>query len=179
MTRTFADYLHKTGGKEPKEVVSANEYVPEISGKFAASKNITRQQEHPEHKITLRGLSLEAALDSDVFGEEAENARCETCNLDMLRDGGTECEGCGGFFGRHGKGRNNCWRNHNCGKLITLNGFLVKEGDILVYPSHSDEFTVLKTEGTWIKGGHARGLRHRGRHEMPIIPRLMSHKEAS
>lgn len=114
-----------------------------------------------------------------ILGDEAERAVCENCGISMDRDDGIECEGCGAFFGRHGRGRAGCWTNHKCGKLVTKTGFLVKDGDVLVYPESRDEFTVIKMEGTWVKGGYARALRKRGQHEMPIIPRLMIHKETT
>lgn len=197
MGKTFGDYLRENGGKEPEKVVPADDCKVTIETVIDAFAKPHWRCESPDHNEDT-GCSNPECFKHDpappeweeyvkeadklwdkIIGDEAELARCENCQIDMLRDRGVECSGCGGFFGKHGKGRNGCWTNHNCGKLVTAAGALVKMGDILVYPSHADEFLVIRMEGTWAKGGHARGLRRRGDHEMPIIPRLMYHKETS
>ena len=110
---------------------------------------------------------------AEILGEEAEIGQCEFCGKEAELDTGTICEGCGGFFERQ-----ICFRNHvNCNVLVTRDGQLVHIGDELSYPSHGDVFTVIEMQGTWAKGGYARGRRHRGEHEMPIITRLMQRKE--
>lgn len=200
--KTFGDYLREQGGKEPEKVIPTDECVLDaIKNAVARNKEIDSLVQKlidrgeaitAENVNNLHGLSPKEAVmnqlieqqllyeeDSVILGEEAEYALCETCQVSVPVDSGVMCEGCHEFLADHGKGRNNCWKNHNCGKLVTSVGRVVKEGDTLVYPSHADEFTVLYTEGTWVRGGHARGKRKRGAHEMPIIPRLMYHKEAS
>lgn len=190
MGKTFGDFMREQGGKQPeKEAIPADESVMDIVDRFAAGDGISRQQEIDAlvEKLLERDVQegfnrkhhqIHGLVPTDnTLGDEADYALCETCHVSVLVDSGVTCEGCGNFYADHGRGRNNCWKNHNCGKLVTSRGYLVKEGDVLVYPSHSDEFTVMKMEGTWVKGGHARGLRKRGLHEMPILPRLMYHKE--
>lgn len=187
MGKTFGDYMREQGGKQPeKEVVPTDECVLDF---FADDFTFETMPQHVADIIDQikvydnEGKELgnppwfKDGTPNYVLGDEAEYALCETCHISVPVDSGVVCEGCHEFFADHGRGRNNCWKNHNCGQLVTSRGQLVKEGDVLVYPSHADEFTVMKTEGTWVHGGHARGLRRRGSHEMPIIPRLMYHKE--
>lgn len=107
----------------------------------------------------------------EILGEEADIAQCEFCGKQAELVKGVVCEGCGGFFDRQ-----ICFRNHQgCNVLTTREGRIVKLGDLLGYPNHHDLFTVIEMQGTWVKGGHARGRRHRGNEEMPIITRLMQH----
>lgn len=108
---------------------------------------------------------------AEILGEEADIGQCEFCGKEAELNTGIICQGCQGWFCR-----NICFRNHrDCNVLVTKDGQLVHIGDELSYPSHSDVFTVIEMQGTWVKGGYARGLRARGQHEMPIITRLMNH----
>lgn len=186
--QTFGDYLRRTGKKVPEEIIPADEC--DIIDRFAAADGVTRDEEihqlvqklleHPRPARQVEAELIGHGIPTGyILGDEAEYALCETCHTSLPVEQGVTCEGCHQFFGRHGKGRANCWRNHNCGKLVTSLGHLVKEGDILVYPDHKDEFEVIKMDGTWVTGGYARGLRKRGSNEQPIIPRLMMHKETS
>lgn len=173
--KTFGDYMREHGDKPPEEVKPADECAIEY---WVTQEEIERENIGEPNPVQE---AYEAAINQAemlaVLGEEADYALCENCHVSVPVDNGVVCENCHLFFARHGKGRAGCWSNHNCGALVTSTGRLVHEGDILVYPSHADEFTVMKMEGTWVKGGHARGMRKRGSHEMPIIPRLMFHKE--
>lgn len=103
-----------------------------------------------------------------VLGDEASIALCENCYKSIDIDSNAVCEACSAVFCRK-----SCWPNHNCGTLTDKVGRVVHLGDVLSYPDHGDVFTVIEMQGTWVKGGYARGRRHRGNHEMPIIPRLM------
>lgn len=105
---------------------------------------------------------------NDILGDEASIALCESCGKSINIDSNAECEACTGVFCRK-----ICWPNHNCGTLTDKAGRVVHLGDVLSYPEHRDVFTVIEMQGTWVKGGYAKGRRHRGSHEMPIIPRLM------
>ena len=108
---------------------------------------------------------------SEILGDEAAIAQCEFCGTEDSIDVGVICEGCNAYFCRQ-----ICFRNHQgCEVLTTLEGRIVHLGDLLGYPSHKDVFTVVEMQGTWVKGGYARGRRHRGEIEMPIITRLMQH----
>lgn len=113
---------------------------------------------------------------TNILGEEADIGQCEFCGKEAELDTGVICEGCSGFCCRQ-----ICFRNHKCSDnvLVTREGHVVHLGDELVYPSHSDVFTVIEMQGTWVKGGYARGRRHREQHEMPVITRLMIHIERS
>ena len=107
----------------------------------------------------------------EILGEEADVAQCEFCGKQDDIDTGILCEGCASWFCRQ-----ICFRNHpDCNVLTTREGHVVHLGDELGYPSHKDVFTVVEMQGTWAKGGYARGRRHRGNEEMPIITRLMQH----
>lgn len=178
MVETFGDFLKRTtegsiGGDE--EIVPADEC--DILDRFAKTDGVTREEEIKRLSNKLLEIRFPEGFDDGyILGDEAEYAICENCQVSIQRNDGVECEGCGTFFGKHGKGRNHCWRSHNCGVLVTSEGRKVALNDKLVYPSHHDEYEVVEMAPTWVKGGHARGRRNRGAHEMPIVPRLMLHK---
>lgn len=178
MRETFGEFLKRTAEGpigDDEEIIPADECVvsfathnPTIDE--AMAKNITDKE---QIIADIFGYDFD---DGYILGDEAEYAICENCQVSIQRNDGVECEGCGAFFGKHGKGRNHCWRSHNCGVLVTSEGRKVALNDKLVYPSHHDEYEVVEMAPTWVKGGHARGRRNRGAHEMPIVPRLMLHK---
>lgn len=105
---------------------------------------------------------------AEILGEEADIALCENCGKSIDIDSNATCDACSGVFCSR-----ICWPTHFCGVLTDRYGHIVHMGDELQYPSHHDVFTVIEMAGTWVKGGYARARRHRGNHEMPIIPRLM------
>lgn len=176
MGKTFGDFIRQLGGRPPEVVEPADECAVSF---WEEQEEIARENlgDVSSEQLAYEEQENAAVLEAlEILGDEADYALCENCHVSVPVDEGVTCEGCGVFYANHGRGRNNCWKSHNCGKLITSAGYLVKVGDILVYPSHADEFEVIEMAGTWVKGGHARGLRKRGNYEMPIIPRLMYHK---
>lgn len=86
--------------------------------------------------------------------DEAERATCETCQRELDRDQGIECEGCGGWYCHE------CWKGpihgkdpHFCGVLTDISGNLVKLGDIIKYPNTDREYTVVEILPSFTSNG--------------------------
>lgn len=110
--------------------------------------------------------------------EEADHAECETCNIQLHRKNGIECEGCGGWICWQ------CWKGvqhgkdpHFCGKLTDRKGQLIRLGDQIVYPLREEViYRVTDMPETFIKNMICYGERLRGSRGNEIIrPRLMEH----
>lgn len=111
------------------------------------------------------------------LSDEADRARCESCEDDFNRDDGVDAECCGGWYCRK------CWKIHtNCNILADYDGLLVKIGDQIRYVADINIdriFQVTEIMPTMTKGQTCVGERvlktklDGKRHTMRV--RLMEH----
>lgn len=74
------------------------------------------------------------------LSDEADRARCDSCESDFHRDDGIDAECCGSWYCRR------CWKIHTCDKLTDYNGHLVVIGTRLMYVGDNSEKVYQVTE---------------------------------
>lgn len=107
------------------------------------------------------------------LSDEADIARCESCEGDFHRDNGVEPECCGGWYCKK------CWKLHRCQELVDSTGQLVRIGDLLHYIDDKRVFKISEIMPTYTKAQYCIGEKvlktktDGGRHTMRV--RLMEH----
>ncbi len=82
------------------------------------------------------------------ISDEADVARCESCEDDFHRDDGVDAECCGGWYCKK------CWRLHRCDQLVDYDGLIVRVGDTMMYVNDiaGRQFVVTEIVPTFTKG---------------------------
>lgn len=80
------------------------------------------------------------------LSDEADIARCESCEDDFNRDDGVDAECCGGWY------CHKCWKIHSCNQLVAADGLIVQVGHRLRHIGDDRVYQVSEIVPTMTKG---------------------------